>query len=111
MSIAERSMAQGSLVGNARAGIWKVLVVALLYSVSLGLQAKADSSKVYEPVAPTIDQARANILIARQLQFTHFRNLTINDELSGEVFDAYLDYLDGQRIYLTQEDLKKIQPG
>jgi carboxyl-terminal processing protease len=107
MSIAERSMAQGSLVSNARAGIWKVLAVALLCSVSLGLQAKADNPKVYEPVAPTIDQARANILIARQLQFTHFRNLTINDELSGEVFDAYLNYLDGQRIYLTQEDLKK----
>jgi carboxyl-terminal processing protease len=107
MSIVERSTTHGLPVNNARAGIWKALVVALLCSASLGLQAKIDNSITYEPVAPTIDQARANILIARQLQFTHFRNLSINDELSSDVFDAYLDYLDGQRIYLTQEDLKK----
>jgi carboxyl-terminal processing protease len=60
---------------------------------------------VYEPVSPTVDQARANILIARQLQFTHFRDMGINDDLSGDVFDAYLNYLDGQHIYLTQEDI------
>ncbi|WP_414674656.1 carboxy terminal-processing peptidase [Marinobacter sp.] len=67
-----------------------------------------DTPKVYEPVAPTIDQARANILIARQLQFTHFRDLRISDELSGDVFEAYLEYLDGQRIYLTQKDVNKL---
>ncbi|HTN32667.1 MAG TPA: carboxy terminal-processing peptidase [Marinobacter sp.] len=106
MSIAERSMVHGLPVSITRGGILKVLAIALLCSASLGLQAKIDSSKTYEPVAPTIDQARANILIARQLQFTHFRNLSISNELSSDVFDAYLNYLDGQRIYLTQEDLK-----
>ncbi|MEP6418844.1 MAG: carboxy terminal-processing peptidase, partial [Marinobacter sp.] len=62
----------------------------------------------YQPVSPTVEQARANILIARQLQFTHFRDLSINDSLSGDVFDAYLDYLDGQRVYLTQKDIDKL---
>lgn len=61
----------------------------------------------YQPVSPTVDQARANILIARQLQFTHFRSMGINDELSGDVFDAYLDYLDGQHIYLSQQDVDR----
>lgn len=64
----------------------------------------------YTPVEPTVDQARANILIARHLQFTHFRELSIDESLSGQVFDAYLDYLDGQRIYLTREDIYKLQP-
>ena len=64
----------------------------------------------YTPVEPTVDQARANILIARHLQFTHFRELSIDESLSGQVFDAYLDYLDGQRIYLTREDINKLQP-
>lgn len=83
------------------------MAVALLLSTPLGLHAKVETPAVYEPVAPTIDQARANILIARQLQFTHFRDLGISDELSGDVFDAYLDYLDGQRIYLSQDDIAK----
>ncbi|MBW0149051.1 carboxy terminal-processing peptidase [Marinobacter arenosus] len=107
MTIAERIVAQRAPSKNARTGICKALTIALLVSTPLGLSAKVDDSLVYEPVAPTIDQARANILIARQLQFTHFRDLGISDELSGDVFDAYLEYLDGQRIYLTQEDLNK----
>ncbi|KEF31744.1 MAG: tail-specific protease [Gammaproteobacteria bacterium] len=100
MTIAERKMTR-------RIGLCRAMTAALLFSAPFGLQAKIDGSEVYEPVAPTIDQARANILIARQLQFTHFRDLGISNELSGDVFDAYLDYLDGQRIYLTQDDLKK----
>ena len=85
------------------------MTMALLVATPFGLQAKVDDSLTYEPVAPTIDQARANILIARQLQFTHFRELGISDELSGDVFDAYLEYLDGQKIYLTQQDLNQFQ--
>src|SRR6056297_1928854 len=107
MTIAERIMARRSPAGSGRYGVCKALTVALLLSTPLGLQAKVDTQAVYEPVAPTIDQARANILIARQLQFTHFRDLGISDDLSGDVFDAYLNYLDGQRIYLSQEDIAK----
>ncbi|WP_373001804.1 carboxy terminal-processing peptidase [Marinobacter sp.] len=103
MTIAERIMARRS-----PAGACKAMAVALLLSMPLGLQAKVDTQAVYEPVSPTIDQARANILIARQLQFTHFRDLGISDELSGDVFEAYLNYLDGQRIYLSQEDIGKL---
>ncbi|MBW7472385.1 carboxy terminal-processing peptidase [Marinobacter sp. M216] len=107
MTIAERIVAPCAPSKYARTGFCKALTIALLVSTPLALNAKVDDSLVYEPVAPTIDQARANILIARQLQFTHFRDLGISDELSGDVFDAYLEYLDGQRIYLTQEDLNK----
>lgn len=107
MTIAERIMARRTLAGTGRSGVCKAMAVALLLSTPLGLHAKVETPAVYEPVAPTIDQARANILIARQLQFTHFRDLGISDELSGDVFDAYLDYLDGQRIYLSQDDIAK----
>ena len=105
MTIAERIMARRSSAGSVRFGVCKAMTVALLLSAPLGLHANVETPDVYEPVAPTIDQARANILIARQLQFTHFRDLGISDELSGDVFDAYLDYLDGQRIYLSQDDI------
>src|SRR5690606_32582744 len=103
MTIAENSMQRRSLTSLTRkAGAVTALALGLLVS---GAYAKIDDSARYEPVAPTIDQARANILIARQLQFTHFRDLGISDELSGDVFDAYLNYLDSQRIYLTQQDI------
>ena len=108
MTITERFTARRSPAGLGRSGVCKAMTMALLLSSPLAaLHAKVETPEVYEPVAPTIDQARANILIARQLQFTHFRDLGISDELSGDVFDAYLNYLDGQRIYLSQNDIAK----
>ncbi|MEX2474418.1 carboxy terminal-processing peptidase [Marinobacter sp.] len=103
MSIAERLITRTLPNGPLSKGI----ALSVLLALSVSAPAAIDRDAGYEPVAPTVDQARANILIARQLQFTHFRDLGINDDLSGDVFDAYLDYLDGQRIYLTQEDLQK----
>ena len=79
----------------------------LITPALLSANVKYDSD--CEPVAPTVDQARANILISRQLQFTHFRDQKIDDTLSGEVFDAYLEYLDGQKIYLTQQDINRFK--
>ncbi|WP_431475240.1 carboxy terminal-processing peptidase [Marinobacter sp. KM021] len=106
MAIAEKLMQRHTKPSRAsRVGACTALTLSLLMSGMSVAQAKIDDTAVYQPVAPTIDQARANILIARQLQFTHFRNLGISDELSGDVFDAYLKYLDGQRIYLSQQDI------
>ncbi|MFC4260176.1 carboxy terminal-processing peptidase [Marinobacter lacisalsi] len=86
-----------------------VLAALPVLGIGTSLHASVDNG-AYEAVSPTIEQARANILISRQLQFTHFREQSINDELAQEVFDDYLDYLDGQRIYLTQQDIQSFQP-
>ncbi|MFN2360056.1 MAG: PDZ domain-containing protein, partial [Marinobacter sp.] len=106
MSIAERFMNRYSKsVKGGKTGR-QAAILTLMLAFTLPASAKVDTDKVYEPVSPTVEQARANILIARQLQFTHFRDMSINDSLSGDVFDAYLDYLDGQRIYLTEKDVE-----
>lgn len=105
MTIAERTSVRHAPFKAGRMGVCKALTVALLLSAPFTVQAKATEPEAYTPVAPTIDQARANILIARQLQFTHFRDLGISDKLSGDVFDAYLNYLDGQRVYLMKSDI------
>ncbi|MDX1554312.1 MAG: tail-specific protease, partial [Marinobacter sp.] len=104
MSIAERFFNRCSNSGKAGK---QAAILTLALALSLPVSAKVDTDKAYEPVSPTVEQARANILIARQLQFTHFRDMSINDALSGDVFDAYLEYLDGQRIYLTKKDIEK----
>ncbi|NMT63569.1 carboxy terminal-processing peptidase [Marinobacter orientalis] len=106
MSIAERFINRCSNSGKRRNAGSQAAVFTLALALILPVSANVDTDKVYEPVSPTVEQARANILIARQLQFTHFRDLSINDSLSGDVFDAYLDYLDGQHIYLTKKDVE-----
>jgi carboxyl-terminal processing protease len=101
MSIVERLCSQRV----TRSKPLTALALAVSLSVSFGTVAGSESLQIYQPVAPTIEQARANILIARQLQFTHFRDLRVSDDLSSDVFDTYLKYLDGQKVYLTQVDL------
>ncbi|MCK7545155.1 carboxy terminal-processing peptidase [Marinobacter bryozoorum] len=93
---------------RARSIAFGLLVSLPLAGIGTSVSANVDEN-AYEAVAPTIEQARANILISRQLQFTHFRDQAINDDLASEVFDDYLDYLDGQRAYLTQEDIRSFQ--
>ncbi|WP_323754513.1 carboxy terminal-processing peptidase [Marinobacter sp.] len=106
MTIAEKAVTRNHRSSLLKvAGLSAALGLALLVPGLSGLHAKIEEPASYQPVSPTIDQARANILIARQLQFTHFRDLGISDELSGDVFDAYLNYLDSQRVYLTQQDI------
>ncbi|GAA3577627.1 carboxy terminal-processing peptidase [Marinobacter xestospongiae] len=112
MKITERSKARRGYTRSGGLGkLGRGVAIALMTGIApLALHASIDREASYEPVSPTVDQARANILIARQLQFTHFRDLSIDDSLSSEVFDAYLDYLDGQRVYLTQQDLERFEP-
>lgn len=93
---------------RARSLIFGLMVSLPLAGTGLSASANVDAT-AYKAVEPTIEQARANILISRQLQFTHFRDQAINDDLANEVFDDYLDYLDGQRIYVTQQDIQSFQ--
>jgi carboxyl-terminal processing protease len=89
-------------------------IVALALTLMLSTTAIAamdkDGANSFSPVSPTIDQARANILIARQLQFTHFLSQKIDGKLSQRVFDAYVDQLDGQRVYFLQDDIERFRP-
>lgn len=87
------------------------LALGLMVTSTAGFAAlDKEAEKAFEPVAPTIDQARANILISRQLQFTHFLDQRIDTELSKRVFDAYLDQLDSQRVYFLQSDVDRFSP-
>lgn len=97
------------VVSRARNLAIGVLVILPVVGIGTSLHASVERD-VYEAVSPTIEQARANILISRQLQFTHFRDQAINEDLAEEVFSDYMDYLDGQRIYLTQKDIESFQP-
>ena len=111
MSKAESITPRQSQPGNSIKRLLALVSISLTMALAGHAAATAEPvAQGYDPVSPTVEQARANILIARQLQFTHFRDMGINDALSGDVFDAYLNYLDGQHIYLTKQDVDQLSP-
>ena len=52
-------------------------------------------------------------MIARQvgsiLEEAHFRRASIDDRLSSEVFDKYVDFMDGQRSYFLAADIAEFE--
>lgn len=91
---------------------WLVTLAAALTLGVLGSSSRAPASTPALPtgaIAPT-DRQR---MIARQvgsiLEEEHFRRATLDDRMSADVFDRYLDFLDGQRSYFLAADIAEFQ--
>tara|TARA_R100000306_G_C4382273_1_gene146270 strand:- start:4748 stop:6958 length:2211 start_codon:yes stop_codon:yes gene_type:complete len=62
-----------------------------------------------EKLSPSVAQEKVSRDIARQLQYSHYRTLRIDREVSSKVFDNYLNYLDGQKLYFLESDIKEFE--
>ncbi|MEZ5458789.1 MAG: S41 family peptidase [Steroidobacteraceae bacterium] len=78
----------------------------------LGSSSRAPASTPALPIgaiAPT-DRQR---MIARQvgsiLEEEHFRRAALDDRMSADIFDRYLEFLDGQRSYFLATDIGEFQ--
>jgi carboxyl-terminal processing protease len=85
------------------------LSVALL---ALGSSSSATSANTALPAGALAPSDRQR-MIARQvgsiLEEAHFRRASIDDRLSAEVFDKYLDFMDGQRSYFLASDIAEFE--
>ncbi len=62
---------------------------------------------------PPIDNAEKEAVLMHSiltgLNYYHYQPQEINDDFSAEVYDLYLDRLDGGRRWLTQQDVKQLE--
>lgn len=91
---------------------WIVPLAAMLALSVLGSSSRAPASTPALPIgaiAPT-DRQR---MIARQvgsiLEEEHFRRAALDDRMSADIFDRYLEFLDGQRSYFLATDISEFQ--
>jgi carboxyl-terminal processing protease len=56
-------------------------------------------------IAPTDNQRRVARKVGDILEQAHYRRAAIDDRLSVQVFERYLDFLDGQRSYFLASDI------
>lgn len=54
---------------------------------------------------PTDKQREVAVEIADSLRYSHYADITFDDDWSSEAFQRYLDNLDGQRLYLLESDI------
>lgn len=60
-----------------------------------------------QTLSPTPTQSRTAIDIIDKLSADHFRKLPLNDKLSEELLNSYIEALDPAKGYFTQVDLKE----
>ena len=82
------------------------VLVYTVISIILPLQA-ADytDSLSYKELKPLPTHPRTAQLIMHILSRSHYRNLAIDDSLSSQMFDRYLESLDYNRSYFLQSDI------
>jgi carboxyl-terminal processing protease len=83
-----------------------ILVLTLAGSV----QAPASTAILPQgAIAPTDAQRATARKIGRILEEAHYSRMPIDDKFSEQVFQRYLDFLDGQRSYFLASDIAEFQ--
>ena len=79
--------------------------LAAVGAAALALWAAADA-----PVLAPLDvHKRTSLAIVEQLRHNHYLRKSLNDETSSEIFDNYLNTLDGARLYFSAADIAAIE--
>ncbi len=98
-----------------------MLVVALLAAGGMLAWAKTDTTAdpAQQLAYSTADRApslepldvhpRTLLTIVEQLRHNHFLDKKLDDSLSSEILDNYLDMLDGARVYFTATDVAELE--
>ena len=79
--------------------------LAAVGAVALALWAAAEA-----PILAPLDvHKRTSLAIVEQLRHNHYLRKSLNDETSSEIFDNYLNTLDGARLYFSAADIAAIE--
>ena len=79
--------------------------LAAVGAAALALWAAAEAPII----APLDVHKRTSLAIVEQLRHNHYLRKSLNDETSSEIFDNYLNTLDGARLYFSAADIAAIE--
>ena len=83
----------------------RILILIALLLVNLPALAAVDTNSSLT-LKPNIDQRYATNLATKFLTNWHYKSTRLDDELSGEIFNGYLELLDPNRVYFLSTDIE-----
>ena len=88
-------------------------VAASIFALTMISVAASDAPQaknhVYEPLAPLASHGKTSVSIVNELRNNHYYpRRKIDDSVSAQVFDKYLDRLDSDRAYFLAEDVQAL---
>jgi len=88
------------------------LCAAILTTAGLLLSgiATADTRQTsLASLSPTEEHKQASQVISYLMQQYHYSRVAVDDELSGQIFDRYLDLLDRQKTFFLDSDIESFK--
>ena len=89
-----------------------LLTVVLLGSTEYVFAVNAVKPLAPEPVVifrPTETEEEAGKYITQNLLVNHFRKVSVNDSLSQQIFNRYIDNLDGTKSYFVASEVESLR--
>lgn len=69
----------------------------------------ADATEAAKSMAPTHDQAQAALWVQRFLTRLHYKPVELDDAMSEQIFERYLESLDGGYWFMLQSDVEDFE--
>ncbi len=98
-------MLKKSLIFLAIAGC-AFTVIARTAATSSSVKVKATAAVTLKPTASEDEACK---YITKYLQQNHYRKVSVNDSLSTEIFNRYIDNLDAGRSYFLASDIERLR--
>ncbi len=93
-------------------GIALILIVAgPVAARDLALGRTQDGLGSFEPLelSPLSVHPRTSLTIVEQLRHNHYLQKDLDDAISSQIFDKYLELLDGTRVFFLAEDIAELE--
>ncbi len=82
--------------------------MAVSFSILLGCTATADTREItLDSLSPTAEHREATEVIVHLMQRYHYSQVSVDNELSDQIYSRYLESLDPQKSFLLASDVKE----
>ncbi len=92
-----------TMLVKVRKCVLSALITTTLAFFSVSANADTDT------LEPTSDHRDATAAIYHLMERYHYKTVSVNDDLSEQIFDRYLDSLDPQKSFLLQSDMDEFE--
>ena len=86
-------------------GIRKRTQLAILAALLVPVAAPIFADTTAEELAPVARHEKIGQLVTEFIQKSHYRHAAVDDDLSSQVLDRYIEALDNNRMYLLESDI------
>lgn len=87
-----------------------IVLVFITSSFSFAQNVRLDTAQIaFSELAPESQHRNVSQLVSHILMRSHYQKKQINDSLSSEIFDLYINILDYSRLYFLQSDIKAFE--